>query len=189
MDQMWEIFSEQLEIVSERYEAMVIAFVLMSNHFHLLVRTPLANLDQIMNYLMRETSRHVGKRAGRINHVFGGRYKSTLIGDERYLYHAYRYVYQNPLAANLVSAAEDYPYSTLSTALGKGTLPFKLRDDLAIKWSPIPVALPKRVKWLNQKYNERERKLVGGALRRVVFSFTKQAAYKADVKKLTEFEF
>lgn len=186
INRVWNIFLKQLSIVSERYEAQVISFVLMSNHFHLLVRTPLANLDEIMNYFMREASRAIGKEAGRINHVFGGRYKSTLITKSSYLYHAYRYVYQNPVAANLTSIVEVYPYSTLPVLLGTSTVPFALADDLAVRWAPIPQEMEERRVWLNQSYTERERQLIHKGLRRVSFSFSKQATFKADVRRLLD---
>src|SRR5574338_252694 len=93
----WEVFGEKLSIVSERYRAKVLAFVLMSNHFHLLIQTPDGNLDAIMNYLIREVSRTIGARSRRINRIFGGRYKWSLIQDECYIAHVYKYVYRNPV--------------------------------------------------------------------------------------------
>lgn len=164
---------EQLEEVSVSYAARVVAFVLMSNHFHLLIETPLQNLNEIMNYFMRETSRAIAKQAFRINHVYGGRYKSSLITHKTYFAHAYKYVYRNPVQAQIADCVENYPYSTLQWITNKDPYRFPVYDlshDLA---GSVPNPIKDRLTWLNEPYLIDENMLIRKALRRVEFSFSK----------------
>lgn len=81
------------------------------------VSTPNLNLSEFLCYFQRELSKAINRNTKRINHVFGGRYKWSLITSGEYFYHVYRYIYQNPLRANIVTSAEDYSYSTVQNKL------------------------------------------------------------------------
>ena len=71
-----------------------------------------------MNYFMREFSRTVGSKTGRINHVFGGRYKGCLIQDALYLAHVYKYVLRNPVEVGLSANVESYSFSSFQREIG-----------------------------------------------------------------------
>lgn len=71
-----------------------------------------------MNYFMREFSRTVGSKTGRINHVFGGRYKGSLIRDALHFSHVYKYILRNPVAGGLAVRVEDYRLSTVRREWG-----------------------------------------------------------------------
>jgi putative transposase len=114
MQRVWEIFNYHLRTVSLETGLLVHAFVLMSNHYHMLVTTPNANLDYVMMLFQKRVSDSINQAAGRINHVFGGPYKWTLIETWFHYGQAYRYVLQNPLRAKLCSKFDEYPFSTLS---------------------------------------------------------------------------
>lgn len=114
LDEVWNVMHDEIEYAAKKYLLCVHAFVLMGNHFHLLCHTPRKNLDEIMHSLMRRTSQKIKMKAGQINHLWGGPYNWSLIRSQAHYYQVYRYIYQNPLRANIVTQVEDYPYSTLS---------------------------------------------------------------------------
>jgi putative transposase len=172
MDECWEIFCSLLGEVEKKYGPIIGSFVLMSNHFHMIIWTPQENLGEIMNFFLREVSKKINFRTGRINHVFGGSYTRTVIDRVEYLDHVYRYVYQNPLVKGLCLKVEDYRYSTLYY-LTKGLIfPFKFLDDSIISLSNIPKEKAKRLEWLNQPYNEEQRQIIQKALRKRKFTFS-----------------
>lgn len=115
----WDILIEKAIIVSENYKTNFHTLVLMPNHFHIILSTDLANLDEMMLYFQREISRSVNRVAGRINHVFGGPYKWSLIDNLLYFENATRYLYQNPVRAGLCEDVEGYPYSSFKPAYVK----------------------------------------------------------------------
>ncbi|MGI4993536.1 transposase [Halobacteriovorax sp. GFR7] len=109
----WNICVELISEGLERFSVELHAFVLMNNHYHLMARFPKANIDKFMHFYNKNMSRRINMSTGRINHVFGGTYKWSLINSERYYFNAIKYLYQNPVRANICSRVEDYPYSTL----------------------------------------------------------------------------
>ncbi len=180
----WSIMSGILEIVSNEYSARVLSFVLMANHFHMLIQTPLANLDGIMNYFMREVSRAIARQAGRINHVFGGRNKPTLIRDSRYFAHVYKYVYRNPVRPRIAERPELYHYSTLPILIKGGRAPFPIHDLDGPLSELVPRPWNERLEWLNNPLPKEQDDLIRKALRRVDFQFSKSHDYQRLVAAL-----
>lgn len=147
----WEIFSDYLHMLHHHYGVKIHSFVLMSNHFHLIVSDPKLNLSKGMAILMRESSKEMGRISGRINRIWGGPFHSCIIGDPAYFLCAYKYNYRNPVAARLCENVEDYPWSTLQILLGKkhGIIP--LVEDATLLESPQA-----SLDWLNNAYLENE---------------------------------
>lgn len=89
------------------------AYVLMGNHFHLLV-TPRAveSLPRMMQAVGRQYVRHFNDVQGRSGTLWEGRYKSSLMQTDRYLFACMVYIDLNPVRAGLVLQAQDYPWSS-----------------------------------------------------------------------------
>jgi len=93
-----EHFLELLEEIAERFAVGVHAYVLMGNHYHLIVRTPHANLSQAMQWLNVSYSAWFNAKQGRVGHVFQGRFGSRLIdGEGSWLLQASVYLHLNPV--------------------------------------------------------------------------------------------
>jgi putative transposase len=160
----WSLFCDHLYFATHAYTARIHAFVLMSNHFHLIVSTPEANIDKIMWYLMTEVSRGITLEAGRINQTFGGPYYASLIRSDHYYLHAYKYLYRNPVDAQLAERVEDYKYSTLNALLGRSSLSIPLlADDLLFE------NIERTLAWLNTDYKMDDREHIRLALRKKEF--------------------
>lgn len=118
--EVWDIFKEELIQLNQDYGFVVHAFVLMSNHYHLIASCSLDyDLGYIMRILQTKTSNRINGLSGRINHVYGGRYKGSLIGDEFYYANVLKYVFRNPVKADLCSKVEDWPFTNVNDILGK----------------------------------------------------------------------
>jgi putative transposase len=167
----WRIMENYLKFINSAYNIKIHSFVLMPNHFHLIVRSPDSNLSQAMNYFMRETSRQIGAATGRINQVYGNRFHRTAIDDAKYYYHAYKYVYRNPVKAGLTSNVEDYPYSTLSGIIGRRKIFIPIEEDNLLFSSPL---CEKTLDWLNRKTSKKNDDSLKLALRRRVFQLPRE---------------
>ncbi len=89
------------------------AYVLMSNHLHLLVTPRSENaLPLMMQAVGRSNVRQFNQRHGRNGTLWEGRYRSTLIQTERYFLACMVYIDLNPVRAGMVSQAADYPWSS-----------------------------------------------------------------------------
>jgi putative transposase len=180
----WNILINYLEIVSDKYGLKIVSFVLMSNHFHLIASTPFCNIDVIMNYLLREVSKEIGRKAGRINHIFGNKYKWSLIQNDLYFSHAYKYLIRNPVKASIVSRVEDYDYSTFAQLVNGNKLPFDCDNLTNFGDEFVPSDLNQRLEWLNQPYHPNENSIIRKALNRSIFQFTKNKTDEKWVKGL-----
>jgi putative transposase len=118
MQEIWDEASSILRILTWAFDFKIHAFVLMANHYHLLVTTPSGNLDDGMRYFQSELSRWIHERSGTEGFKFGTRYRWSVINNVRYARDVFRYVIQNPLRAGVISSIEEYPYSTIHHQLG-----------------------------------------------------------------------
>jgi putative transposase len=176
--------TEVIDIVTVRYHAHVHAFVLMDNHFHLILSTPEGNLDRIMQYFMRETSKRIGRETGRINRVFGARYQRSVLDSEDYFLNALKYVFRNPVAAGLCNRVEDYPYSTLPWTLNRKVAGFALSEEPEFLFRLVPRG-QQLLSWLNKSFSAEQADVVRKGLRRGVCRWTKEDSLAEVVESLT----
>ena len=106
-------YLQELREIARREGCMVHAYVLMTNHVHLLV-TPSerGQLGHVMQALGRRYVRYVNDRYHRTGTLWEGRYKASLVGDDRYLLHCHRYIELNPVRARMVVDPADYAWSS-----------------------------------------------------------------------------
>lgn len=113
----------ELREISLREGCQVHAYVLMTNHVHLLV-TPEApgRMGRLMQALGRRYVRYVNDRYRRTGTLWEGRYKSCLVNSDTHLLRCYRYIELNPVRARMVAHPADYPWSSYAThAMGRGS--------------------------------------------------------------------
>jgi putative transposase len=79
------------------YGIRIYAYVLMENHFHFLLETPLANLGQFMRRFNITYTNYFNRAHKRVGHLYQGRYKSILVERESYLSELSRYIHLNPV--------------------------------------------------------------------------------------------
>ena len=161
-----------LHFLNRAYEIKIHSFVLMPNHFHLILRNPQSNLSEAMNYFMRETSRQIARESGRINQVYGARFHRSLITTEKYFYQAYKYVYRNPVRAQICSQVQDYPYSTIAGVIGLRKLNIPIEEDtLLFSGDNFNEGI---LDWLNRHPNPKHEKDIQLALRRRVYDLPRE---------------
>lgn len=136
----WELANFSFKEANNIHPINLISFVLMSNHYHMLIYTPDGNLDKFMQEFNRRLALKIQSEAGVLNQIFGGRYKWCLIESQQYLANCYRYVYQNPVRAGVVRRCEEYSFSTLQSSIRSSafSIPihdkFGFKDDFGLNW-------------------------------------------------------
>jgi REP element-mobilizing transposase RayT len=104
-----------IKLLKEHCDVMgyqIFAYVLMDNHYHLAIQPMDKRLQEIMHQINNKYSKYFNYKYKRVGHVFQGRYKSTLVQDERYLLKLVRYIHQNPVRAGMVTSVEKYKWSS-----------------------------------------------------------------------------
>lgn len=117
----YQAYLSCLKDAAAKYEVAIHAFVLMTNHVHLLV-TPdnEQGVSRMMQAQGRKYVQYFNFTYGRTGTLWEGRYKSTLVDADNYLLTAYRYIELNPVRANMVTHASEYPWSSYQgNALGR----------------------------------------------------------------------
>jgi len=117
--------------------AHLFAWVLMSNHFHLLIQTGPVPLSTIMRRLLTGYAVHFNRRHTRFGHLFQNRYKSILCEADPYLLELTRYIHLNPIRAGLVPtlrALDSYPWSGHASLIGKGSWTWQTTDEILSKF-------------------------------------------------------
>jgi REP element-mobilizing transposase RayT len=123
-------FTELLRDVSQRDELMVFAWCLMSNHFHLAVRTGAISLDRPMRSLQQRVTRGVNFRRRVYGPLWQGRYRAKLVKDQRYLDQLLIYIHLNPVTAGIVDDPAEYCWSGHRELLGKVKKPIVDVDEV-----------------------------------------------------------
>jgi len=124
------LFLDVLGGVYGRCNWTVHAYCLMTNHYHLLVETPDANLSKGMRELNGVYTQRFNRTYDRVGHVFQGRYKAILVQKEAYLLELARYVVLNPVRARMVRAPGEWLWSSYRAMIGEAAAP----DWLETRW-------------------------------------------------------
>jgi putative transposase len=115
-------FPKNLGLVLDQTESACLAWSLISNHFHLLLRTGLAPIVTVMRRLPTSHAIRFNRRYQRQGHLFQNRYESILCQEDRYLLELVGYIHLNPLRAMLVADLDEldrYPFSGHGAVIGK----------------------------------------------------------------------
>ena len=105
-------FLEYLLKAKEKYSFYLYAYILMSNHYHLLIETRYPNLSKIMQYINSSYTTYFNIKRKKVGHMFQGRYKSIVVDKDNYFLGLTRYIHLNPIRAKMVNRPEEYQWSS-----------------------------------------------------------------------------
>jgi REP element-mobilizing transposase RayT len=109
------------------------AWVLMSNHYHLLLETPEAGLSLGMKYLNQFYAEYFNERYERVGHLYQDRFKGILVEREGHLLELVRYIVLNPVKAGCVTFPGDYRWSNYRATAGLAPAPSWLEIDWTLE--------------------------------------------------------
>ncbi|MEZ4703954.1 MAG: transposase [Bdellovibrionota bacterium] len=169
LSQVFGIYANVMEKAIEKYEIECHGFVLMANHFHMLISTPKSNLSQAMRYFMTETSRAIARSSHRINRIYGQRYHWTIIKTAEHYAHVFYYIYRNPIRHRAVSRLNMYRWSTLHPHHRKfNTLIVPKNEEYDVY---IPQDRKTLIQWLESIHDEKYENAIATSLTRHEFTF------------------
>ena len=167
-DDDYKTFLSVLEEMSSRFEVDIFAYVLMSNHYHLLIRTNESNLSKSMQWLGTTYTRRFNLKHFRSGHLFQGRYKSIIVQNDAYLMQLSCYIHRNPLRAGLVNRLADYRWSSYRAYAYKANNPNWLNKELILSQFNGKDSY-KAYREKVQKYSEEEAKIFENLRHGLVF--------------------
>ena len=118
-----EKFLELIGRAVEQFGIQVHSYVLMDNHYHLLIETPRGGLNQALRYINGVYTQAFNRRHKRVGHLFQGRYKAILVEKDAYLLELSRYIHLNPWRVNRGRDPIKYRWSSLGPYVGTRAAP------------------------------------------------------------------
>lgn len=117
----YQYYLHCLHVAAQKYACPVHAYVLMTNHVHLLATgAEMGAIGRMMQSVGRRYVRYLNSTYQRTGTLWEGRFKSCLVDAERYLFVCYRYIELNPVRARMVADPGDYQWSSFRcNALGR----------------------------------------------------------------------
>ncbi len=106
-----KVFLEYLESELNEQSVELLAWCLMGNHFHLLLRAPMESISRLLRVLNSKYAMYYNKRHDRVGHLMQGRFKSEPVETDAYLMTVVRYIHLNPQKAG-IGSLEQYPWSS-----------------------------------------------------------------------------
>ncbi len=107
-----ECLLRYMEYAKEDGGFNLLGYVIMDNHYHLMIETKDKPLHKIMQRVNNRYSKDYNQRHNRSDHVFGGRYKGILVQDDKYLFSLLRYIHNNPVRAKICENIAQYNWSS-----------------------------------------------------------------------------
>jgi len=115
----YQKYIRQLSYYKTRYHFAIYAFVLMSNHVHILIETKDAPLSKVFQGINQSYTVYFNKKYDTVGHLFQSRYKALLCDRENYLLSLLKHIHFNPVRARIVEKISDYPWSSHAIYTGK----------------------------------------------------------------------
>jgi len=126
------LFLDLIQEFSERFNIEVYAYVLMGNHYHLLLKTPDANLSKGMQWFGTTYTRKFNLTNNQSGHLFQGRFKSIIIENDAYLLRLSFYIHRNPLRAGIVDRLSEFKWSSYHYYAYRKKAPSWLKTNLIL---------------------------------------------------------
>ena len=143
------VFLEIVQESAEVYHFEIYAYVLMDNHYHLLLKTTALNLSLLMRQINARYSMYFNKKYNRVGPLWQGRFKSWYVYDERYLRSLLKYIEFNPIKADMSKSIGEFPWAMSSRMNDLTCLNYALMETIDFE----KVLTPAEEKEIDTLYN------------------------------------
>lgn len=184
----YEKFKEYLAEALEKFGFILHGYVLMTNHYHMIIETPEKNLSKIMHHINSSYTTYINIKRNRSGHLLQGRFKSIIVDKESYLLELSRYLHLNPVHANMVQLPGDYHYSSYRSYTTVASDKLVTTTTILNMLSQKPDAAKEKYKTfvesaLNEEIESPLKKVYGSIILGSV-DFIKQVLRKIEVERL-----
>ena len=126
-------FLDILQDSAEVYDFEIYSYVLMDNHYHLLIKTSALNLSLLMRQINARYSMYFNKKYKRVGPLWQGRFRSWYVYDEQYLKSLVKYIEFNPIKANMTQKISEFSWAMSSRVVQMQGLNYTLIESVDLK--------------------------------------------------------
>ncbi len=119
--------------ISKHYDFIIHQYVVMDNHYHILLENKRENLSAGMRQINSTYAQYFNKKYKRVGHLWQDRFKSWYVFDEEYLFTIFKYLEFNPIKAKISKKVGEFPYTILHDILN-GKLKECMKDSFIFTW-------------------------------------------------------
>ncbi len=127
-----EKFLSYIALAHTTYTAVIHSYILMDNHYHLILETPKANLSKIIHYLNTSYAAYFNAKYKRNGPLYQGRFKAIIVQADEYLHLLSRYIHLNPVRAGIANSPEECLWSSYKYFISKQEPPRWLHTDFIL---------------------------------------------------------
>jgi putative transposase len=168
LPRLWKILEFEALVLNVVFGVEFQSMVLMPNHIHIILTVPVDDLGYAMSTFFSSITKFSNAVTGRSGRIFGAPYHWSIITSTRYYGHVLKYVYRNPVKAELCKNVEDYPFSTLRGIFGAEPLGVPLcltRVGMELN-IPDPNLHWEWLDWLNRPFTKEAETLIRRCLKK-----------------------
>jgi len=126
----YSVYLDRIERYYNRYNFVLYAYALMSNHVHFAIETNEVPLSKIMQGIQQSYAQYVNKKYGSVGHLYQGPYGAVLYEKEEFVLKLVQYIHRNPIEARLVENPSQYPWSSHRTLMNMENCSFLNRNSV-----------------------------------------------------------
>lgn len=117
-----------LHQLHEKYPFEIASYCLMTNHYHLQIRSNEISLSKLMSFINKRYANYYNTKYRLTGHVYEKRYYDKVIDDKEGMLEVSRYIHLNPVAARMVKRPENYPWSSFYLYKYPNSIPFSFMN-------------------------------------------------------------
>lgn len=107
-----EFILKYLKVYNKKFDFELLSYVIMDNHYHLLMKVNKTDISTIMFYINNLLGKYVNRKLGRTGHAFDSRYKCKVVENDANLIWLIRYIHRNPIKAHMCNDVSEYRWSS-----------------------------------------------------------------------------
>lgn len=150
-------FLRLLKVALSRYNVRCHMYCVLGTHYHLVLRTPDANIGAVMRWVNAVYAQTFNKRHRRFGHLVAARYRAKIVSTEEYALEICQYIPLNPVRAGLCERPEQWPWSSYAATIGRAIVPPFLDPTWVLNQFNSDAALARELlqAWVNEKMPSR----------------------------------
>lgn len=127
-------YLDSLKIVKEKFQIEIYAYCLMDNHTHLIIDSKGQDISKIMQSINLRHTIYINRVYNRSGHLFGGRFWSEIIDNDKYLLECTRYTHDNPVRAGITKTTKEYKWSSFDIYIGQRDIRKIINDNVVLRY-------------------------------------------------------